>query len=58
MPSRDYGLAVALAEGHDLVAAATFANAAAAIAVTRAGAQDSAPRRAEIDAFLASAASA
>jgi len=32
--------------------------AAAAIAVTRAGAQDSAPRRAEIDAFLASAASA
>jgi ribokinase len=51
-------LAVALAEGRDLVAAATFANAAAAIAVTRPGAQDSAPRRAEIDAFLASAASA
>lgn len=47
-------LAVALAEGCDLVAAAAFANAAAAIAVTRCGAQDSAPRRDEIDAFLAS----
>lgn len=41
-------LAVALAEGHDLVAAARFANAAAAIAVTRPGAQGSAPWRHEI----------
>jgi ribokinase len=41
-------LAVALAEGHELSAAAEFANAAAAIAVTRAGAQASAPWRHEI----------
>lgn len=44
-------LAVALAEGRDLVTAAAFANTAAAIAVTRHGAQDSAPRRAEIEAW-------
>jgi ribokinase len=41
-------LAVAIAEGKNLVEAARFANAAAAIAVTRHGAQASAPRRDEI----------
>jgi len=47
-------LAVMLAEGRDLVAATRFATAAAAISVTRDGAQASAPLRSEIDAFLAS----
>jgi ribokinase len=47
------GLAIALAEGQPLAAAAVFANAAAAISVTRLGAQPSAPTRAEVDAFLA-----
>ena len=47
-------LAVALAEGISLVEAAAFANAAAAIAVTRHGAQASAPRRDEIFMFLSS----
>lgn len=51
-------LAVALAEGFDLAAAARFANAAAAISVTRHGAQDSAPRRLEIEAVLRSRAGA
>ena len=46
-------LAVRLAEGLDLVAATRFAAAAAAISVTREGAQTSAPRRGEIEAFLA-----
>jgi ribokinase len=46
-------LAVALAEGRPLDAATRFANAAAALSVTRMGAQPSIPRRAEIDAFLA-----
>jgi ribokinase len=41
-------LAVALAEGQPLLDAARFANAAAAISVTRRGAQPSAPRRHEI----------
>lgn len=45
-------LAVALAEGRELVAACRFAAAAAAISVTRAGAQPSMPRRAEIDAMF------
>ena len=45
--------AVALMEGNDPPAAARFANAAAAIAVTRKGAQASMPSRAEVDAFLA-----
>jgi ribokinase len=45
-------LAVALAEGRTLKAAARFANAAAAISVTRLGAQPSAPRRIEIERFL------
>ena len=46
-------LAVALAEGHDLVSAAAFAAAAAALSVTREGAQASAPTRLEIENVLA-----
>lgn len=45
-------LAVALGEGRPLVQAVRFANAAAAISVTRLGAQPSAPTRAEIEARL------
>jgi ribokinase len=45
-------LAAALTEGHSVEEAARFAVAAAAISVTRPGAQASAPRRAEIDALL------
>lgn len=45
--------AVGLLEGLDAWAAARFANAAAAICVTRRGAQASMPMRAEVDAFLA-----
>ena len=45
-------LAVALAEGAVLEHALRFANAAAAISVTRPGAQASAPSRREVDAFL------
>ncbi len=45
--------AVALLEGCDPWAAARFASAAAAISVTRPGAQASMPSRAEVDAFLA-----
>ena len=45
-------LAVALAEGKPLDQAVRFANAAAAISVTRLGAQPSAPTRREIDKFL------
>ena len=44
--------AVALLEGLDPVAAARFASAAAAISVTRRGAQASMPSRAEVEAFL------
>jgi ribokinase len=44
-------LAVALAEGLSLVEAVRFANAAAAISVTRMGAQPSAPSRKEIEIF-------
>jgi ribokinase len=44
--------AVALLEGNDPWAAARFASAAAAISVTRRGAQASMPSRAEVDAFL------
>ena len=47
-------LAVGLSEGLDLPAACRFANAAAALSVTRLGAQASAPTRAELDAFLRS----
>jgi ribokinase len=46
-------LAVALAEGRPLLEAARFANAAAALSVTRLGAQPSAPRRKEIERLLA-----
>lgn len=46
------GLAVALAEGQPMDRAVRFANAAAAISVTRLGAQASAPSRSEVDAFL------
>ncbi|SPE54690.1 ribokinase [Verrucomicrobia bacterium] len=45
-------LAVALTEGQPLANAVRFANSAAAISVTRLGAQPSAPTRREIDRFL------
>ena len=45
-------LAVMLGEGKSLEEAAQYANAAAAIAVTRPGAQPSVPTRAEVLAFL------
>lgn len=45
-------LAVALAEDRAMAEALRFANAAAAISVTRAGAQASVPSRAEVDQFL------
>jgi len=45
-------LAVALAEGKTLPEAVLFANAAAALSVTRLGAQPSAPTRADIERFL------
>ncbi len=47
--------ATALAEGREPLAAARFANAAAALSVTKHGAQTSIPSRAEVDAFLARA---
>ncbi|MGI8743500.1 MAG: ribokinase [Bryobacteraceae bacterium] len=47
-------LAVALAQEYPLEAALRFANAAAAISVTRVGAQASIPTREEVAAFLAS----
>jgi len=43
------GLAVGLSEGMDLSAACQFANRAAAVSVTRRGAQPAAPSRAEVD---------
>jgi ribokinase len=45
-------LAVALSEGRSLVDSARWANAAAALSVTKRGAQPSLPTRREIDAFL------
>ncbi len=45
-------LAVALCEGRPLRQAVVFANAAAALSVTKLGAQPSIPRRREIEAFL------
>jgi ribokinase len=45
-------LAVALVEGQGMESALRFANAAAAISVTRAGAQTSAPARAEVEGLL------
>ena len=47
-------LAVGLGEGQPLLDAVRFANAAAALSVTRLGAQPSAPRRREIEILLAS----
>lgn len=47
-------LAVGLANGEDLLASATFANAAAALSVTKAGAISSIPSRSDVDRFLAS----
>jgi len=46
-------LAVALAEGRGMPAALRFACAAAALSVTRPGAQSSIPTRAETESFLA-----
>lgn len=46
-------LAVALSEGRPLPHAVSFANAAAALSVTRLGAQSSMPERREIDALVA-----
>jgi ribokinase len=46
-------LAVALGEGVEMEHALHFANAAAAISVTRAGAQTSAPSRADVESLLA-----
>ena len=46
------GLAVALTQGHDLLAAARFASAVAALSVTRAGAQPSIPTMREVTRFL------
>ena len=48
-------LCVALSEGRDIVAAAGFATAASAIAVTRPGAQESIPTRDEVDKAMESA---
>ena len=48
------GLAVALAEGRRLRAAVRFANAAAALSVSKRGAAGSAPYRAEVNALYAS----
>lgn len=45
-------LAVALVEGQPLLEAARFANAAAALSVTKLGAQPSAPKRQDIEALL------
>jgi ribokinase len=49
------GLAVALAEDRPIAEALKFANAAAAISVTRIGAQASVPSRIEVDQFLMAA---
>jgi ribokinase len=43
---------VALVEGRSLLDAVRFANAAAALSVTKLGAQPSAPKRSDIDALL------
>ncbi len=48
------GLAVSLLKGLPLLEAARFASAAGAVAVTAAGAQPSLPRRAQVEALLAS----
>lgn len=48
------GLSVALSEGLDLAAACRFANHAAALSVTRLGAQAAVPSRAEVNEFMKS----
>ena len=48
------GLSVALSEGLDLPAACRFANHAAALSVTRLGAQAAVPSRAEVNEFMKS----
>jgi ribokinase len=48
------GLSVALSEGLDLPAACQFANFAAALSVTRLGAQAAVPNRAEVNEFMKS----
>jgi len=48
------GLSVALSEGLDLPAACRFANYAAALSVTRLGAQAAVPNRAEVNEFMKS----
>lgn len=45
-------LVVAISEGNDMTQAVRFANSAAAISVTRLGAQSSAPRRDEVEALI------
>jgi ribokinase len=50
-------LAVALAEGRPLVGAVHFANAAAGLACTQHGAQNSLPVRTQVEACLADASS-
>jgi ribokinase len=52
------GLAAALARGLDLPAAVRYAQAVAALSVTRLGAQPSLPYAMEVDAFLATQAGA
>jgi ribokinase len=47
------GFAVGLAEGKSVAEALRFANAAAAVSVTRLGAQSSVPARSEVEEFLA-----
>jgi ribokinase len=49
------GLAVGLARGDDLIEAARFAARVAALAVTKAGAQDSMPTLAEVESLAAGA---
>jgi len=50
------GLAVALAEGKELVDAVRFACAVAGISVTRPGTAPSMPKRAEVEALMAESA--
>ena len=45
-------LAVAIAEGMELKAAAQFANVTAALATTKVGAQEGMPRRAEVEKWI------
>ena len=47
------GIALALAEGHDPVSAMRFGAAAAGLKCTRFGGSMGAPKRAEVEAFLA-----